>query len=318
MAQHPVVAAFQHSKFFHYLSCLEHWWQIRDRKWGKSVIVFSNTEKEAEGRASGVAPTTPDSLKMELRSILSEEKFYDLCRDFATKVFDEVASSQPGAQVVVDKTPENMHLSEFILKIFPDAYFLHLIRDPRSVFCSLRAMKVVRWEFPTKPIDGAKFWCSEVETGLRIKELTSRYREVRYEALHEDGPGELEKIFSWLNLASDPELCERAMEACTLEKIREDSKMPSGFFRKGAKDGWRQELSQRDVRIIEHIARDLMKQLGYECTQKPFKRKPLGIQLQEGAEWGMSHLDRNLNRISRHLLRRCIGREREFPEFILH
>jgi len=311
--QHPDVAAFHHSKFFHYMRSLEHWWQKRDGG-QKERIAVAALDEQATGTTEA-----RDRPKMELKRAISEEKLYEFCRTFATEVFDEVASFKPGAQVVVDKTPENVRLSPFILKLFPDAYFLHVIRDPRSVFCSLRSADS-SWAgkgFATKPIDGGKFWSSEVETGLQIAGATSRYREVRYEVLSEDGPGELERIFAWLDLPTKPGFCEEAVAACDIDSLRQNSTMPSDFFRTGAKDSWRQELSSRDVRMIEYVAHDLMERLGYEPTLKPFRYKPIRVRLQDGLERILSSADHSLNRVTRGLLWRWRGREVDIPELVI-
>jgi len=288
LAQHPAVAAFHHSKFFHYLGCLELWWKQRESK-------------------------LPDSA-------VSKKTIYRSCREVALRVFDDVARSKPGAHAVVDKTPENLQLARFILKVFPDAYFIHVIRDPRSVFSSLRSggESWARWEFPTKPFDGAKLWREEVEMGQRICKLTERYLEVRYEALSENGPSELEKIFAWLELPADRELCAQALAACAIDKVREKSKMPAGFFRQGEAEAWRQELSAFEVRIIEHVARGLMQELGYECVAAPFKHTPFRLRLHEGTDQVLSSLDRHFNRVSKAVLRRWRGRELDYPEIVVY
>ncbi len=286
LAQHPVVTAFQHSKFFHYLSGLEKWWKFKENAQQRPV------------------------------PILLEDEFYMLCRNFAVDVFNKVAARESAVQVVVDKTPENVRFSDLIINIFPDAYFIHVIRDPRSVFSSLRSAGswTDRWEFPTRAVDGANFWLNAVNAGRKIGDVTERYLEVRYEALHESGPETLQQIYQWLDLSSDRELCQNALDECKIDKVRTKVKMPTGFFRKGVKESWRQDLTDSDIRIIEYVAQDLMQEFGYEKVGLPLHALPTTVRLQQGLEWLLVRAVR----VSRALLRRVRGREYDFPEFIIY
>jgi len=44
---------------------------------------------------------------------------------------------------------------------------------------------------------------------------------------------------------------------------------PGGFFRKRQVAGWREELSRGEIRAIEHVAGDLMRELGYALVNRP-------------------------------------------------
>lgn len=278
LAQHPAVVACQQSHFFLALKHFEDWWQ-RDDKYGQRIITRSSDIKEDEAVEAG------DNSGIPLRTIISSEDFYNHWRVFATNMFDKMASYAYGSQVVVEQTPEHLELSELILKIFPDAYFLHVIRDPRSVHCS-RRHAISSWatqaNWSKSPIDTAKGWCSYIVKGKQIGHVTNRYKEIRYEALLEDGSTHLEQIFSWLNLPSDPPFCKKALANCTIEKSRKSLVMPPGFFRKGAVEGWREEMSSSELRTFEYIARDLMEPLGYKPTLKLLRHKPFRLKFREG------------------------------------
>lgn len=276
--QHIAVAGCTSTYLFSFLSNLAHLWRGNNRYWGSSIVSFTGDGKEYES-------TESRSPKVVLNNILSQEEFYELCRVFAAKVYDKIASFKPDAHVVVDQSPDHLSVAEFILKIFPDAYFIHVIRDPRSVVCSLRSASGQEWGkgLPSSLIDATRMWCSRVAAARQISHYTSRYRELRYEALLEDGPAQLEQILSWFDLPSNPLFCEKAVEACAIEKLRRHSLGTlSGFFRKGVAEGWREELSSAELRIVEYIARDLMEQLGYECISGNLSRKPLRLWLYDG------------------------------------
>jgi hypothetical protein len=97
----------------------------------------------------------------------------------------------------------------------------------------------------------------------------------------------LNDIFTWLGLDVDSGFCERAIEACAIEKLRAKTanapwsleREPENFYRKGTAESWRDDLSLSDVRVIEYIAGDLMDALGYEASRP--RRKPLSLTLTE-------------------------------------
>jgi hypothetical protein len=286
LAQHPEVAACQHVGIFHdALIGLEKWWgkqeKLPDHRFGKSVIVLPSDENKNEA--------APQDFGADFVPILSEEEFYGICRTAATAVYDKVLRHKPQAQVVVDKTTESHHVAKFILSVFPEAYFLHIIRDPRSVVCSLRSgAETIDRYFPTVPLQGARRWCSEVERCREISQLTPKYREIRYEALLARGPAELDQLLSWLGLEADPSFCQKACEAAHIDNLRKITTAPRNFFRKGLADGWREELSPSDLRNVEYVARDLMDELGYESALKSSRRKPVRVSMHDARRWGFT------------------------------
>lgn len=304
LAQHAEVATFQHAKVFHYLEGMERW---HKNKSGHSFIVEPSTDG---------APGEDGKASLKLAEALPEAELYPMLRGVAEGILSSVAAARPGASVVVDKTPENGHLAEFILKVLPDAHFLHIVRDPRAVFCSHRSASRswAKWEFPTRPIDGARFWNDDVAAALAIEGLTERYLQVRYEDMQADGPAELGRILSWLDLPVGDGFCKAAVQASSKDKVRPTKELPQGFVRKTTARGWRDELSPRDARVMEHLSAGLMEVLGYEPTQPPYGGTPLRVRLHDAPVPLLSFLDRKLHRLAQLAHWRWVGRKLEWPE----
>jgi hypothetical protein len=303
LSHHPQVATFQHAKVFDYLIGMQRWWR---NKTSFSFIVNPSGTATAD---SG------DDDTLRLKQVLPEEALYPLLRPVVDGILGAVASARPGASVVVDKTPENGLLAEFILKVVPDAHFLHIVRDPRAVFCSHRSASRswAKWEFPTHPVDGGRYWRKDVEAAMRIPQLTDQYLQVRYEDLKDRGPQELARIFDWLDVPADAALCEHAINASSKDKVRGTKELPSGFVRKTPKGGWRDELSPAHARIIEYLTGDLMEQLGYERSQ-PAAGKPMAITLRDLPVPALSMLDKKLHRGAQLAHWRWVGRKLEWEE----
>ena len=276
LGQHPSAVVCFHSGFFHALKPVREWWKDTGGH-GKSVYTYAKNGKDNK----------IDESKVKLNNILSLEEFYEHSRPLASHVFDQMASCSPETKVVVEKTPENLVFSDWILKIFPDAYILHVIRDPRSIFPSLRNA-AYSWapihELPVapNPIEVAKGWRSYIERGRQLSQMTDRYKEVHYEALSKNGSAELQKIYSWLNLPAKPSFCEQVVEAGTIDRLRKQKDFaPKGFFRKGSAEGWRDELSVSDKKVMEYLAGDLLEEMGYELTSDQLTHKPLRLRIYE-------------------------------------
>lgn len=298
LAQHPEVATFQHAKVFDYLVWMRKWYR---NKTGYSFIVDPHAQGEQRNT--------------HLKDVLGEDRLEALLGHVASGILDAVAEARPGSSVVVDKTPENGHLAEFLLKVLPNAYFLHIVRDPRAVFCSHRSASTTwaKWEFPTQPVDGARYWRADVEAALSVAQLTPRYREVRYEDLKDKGPSELAGLFEWLDLDASPEFCEQAVAASTKDKVRPNKALPKNFVRKTPKGGWRDELSARDARVIEYLAGDLMERLGYERSQ-PAGGKPLRVAARDVLEPLLNLVEKKLTRATQLAHWGFVGRKLEWPE----
>ena len=300
MAQHAQVATFQHAKIFDYLIRMRQWHTF---KTGYSFIVDPFSEKSEDGK------------NLRLRDFLPSEELDPMLGEVAKGILNSVAKLRAGVDVVVDKTPENGHFADFILDILPEAYFLHIVRDPRSVFCSHRSASTswAKWDFPTKSTDGARYWKADMEAALAIKDKTERYLEVRYEDLKEKGPAELSRILSWLDLDADQAFLEQAVAASSKDKVRGTKELPKDFVRKVPKGGWRDELSRADLGVIEYLAGDLMEQVGYSRELPKSNSKPWRVRLRDLPEPLLAKLSENATRLTQLMHWGWVGRKLHWP-----
>ena len=268
LAQHPEIATAQETDLFgSYLGSLERSWT-----------------GEAEN---------PTPRRVGLRNLLSDEDFYGVCRVFATRVVERILESKPGASIAVEKSPSHFRHAGLILKLFPEAHFLHVVRDPRSVVVSMQRAggSWGRGWAPTSAYGCALRWIEAVQRASEIKTLTQRYREVRYEALLNDGPRELQAVFEWIGAPADEQYCGKVVEACSIENLQKASgdidspwelgQEPSGFYRRGEAASWREELTRTDLKTVEYLTRDWMARLGYPPATSHSRRKPLRLVVRE-------------------------------------
>ena len=121
-------------------------------------------------------------------------------------------------------------------------------------------------------------WKSHVDQAQRIADLTTRYCEVIYERLHEDGVGEILRVFEWLGEPITHDVAASYVAACAFDKVRPDTaalskkKADKRFFRQGKPDGWRGELTPTEIAAVEHLAGKPMRFFGYEPVARRRER----------------------------------------------
>jgi hypothetical protein len=214
-----------------------------------------------------------------LHRVLDEHAFITATKLFTDAVFGRVRSTKPGAVWVLEKTPDHARYGRDILRLYPQASFIHIIRDPRSVVASL-SVGARTWDKGWSSagiLANTRRWLRAVEAARGLQTVTPRYYEVRYERLLAQGAPVLRDAFQFLALKVALGECERWLNACSLDAWRsatakrvepwELREEPAGFFGSGGAL-WEKQLRPRDVRVIEALAGDRMEQLSYRLRYR--------------------------------------------------
>ncbi len=228
---------------------------------------------------------------MGLFKILSESAFDDLLRNFVEQCLEKFRANKPNAQVVLEKTPWHLMHHDVMLRLFPDALILHIIRDPRSVAASLKAVSTTTWgQGWASGNAGAstQLWLRAMNRRSIVAAATPNYREVRYEDLIEDTPKTLGDLFAWIGMDASPAFCAQAAANCGIERLRKGETaglaeritltIPNRdqFYRRGQVNSWQHELTPREIKTVEYLAAETMRELGYEPALDPV-RMPLSL-----------------------------------------
>jgi hypothetical protein len=171
-----------------------------------------------------------------------------------------------------DKTPMYMQNLRLLERIFPDALFVHLIRDGRDAALSFLSMpKGLMTETWMQPRDVSAFagqWRAEVKAAQRLGRRVGdrRYLEVRYEDLVGDVESVLRRISTFARLPYEPAMADYAGNVDVSSKPHQQSlKRPPTA---GLRD-WRLQMSPEDVGAFDRVAGDLLAELGYESHERP-------------------------------------------------
>lgn len=171
-----------------------------------------------------------------------------------------------------DKTPIYVRRIPVLLELFPDAQFIHIIRDGRNVAMSYLS---VPWG-PRNIWSAAWKWQFDVSRGMRDGRPLGmhRYREVRYEDLILKPEITLRELCLFIGADYDPAMLEYHRTADRRlhagpggERFHMSVTRPPT---RGLRE-WRADMRTSDIMNFESIAGSLLEKLGYErsCQQVP-------------------------------------------------
>jgi hypothetical protein len=160
-----------------------------------------------------------------------------------------------------EKTPTNILHIDYLFRLFPRAQFLHVIRDPRDTYCSIRQRAQTdkpHWaRFSAKR--SAMDWRESVCAGMRHRHEEDRYYEFKYETLVQDADATMRGVLDFLNEPWDARIFDPGADNAEAQGANIDRHRLSCT----SVGRWRNELSSHDLRKIQSIAGDLMIELGY-------------------------------------------------------
>jgi len=166
------------------------------------------------------------------------------------------------------------HISELI-ELYPDARFIHIIRDGRDVATSYMKLSEIKNKVhlaPNLPDEInviAKEWSSNISTILSsLSKLDdNQYTEIRYEDLISDPEKELQRICDFLNLVFDNDMLEFN------EYNRKHELEPKDYMswkaetykklNSKAVGRWKSILTAEQIEIFETIAKEPLNRFNY-------------------------------------------------------
>lgn len=180
--------------------------------------------------------------------------------DFVHRLYVAVAR-QRGKRLVGDKSPQYSLQMPLLDRLFPDARYVHLIRDGRD-----NALAFIDWAekghgparhyelWSEEPVAvSAMWWARRVGTARRdgAKLGPHRYLELHYEDLVTQPAEILETITDFLELEYSPEM------------LRFHEKKKSWKPVTPRLRNWRETLPERELMLFEALAGDLLDELAY-------------------------------------------------------
>lgn len=161
-----------------------------------------------------------------------------------------------------DKRPGYLHYTDVILRLFPDAQFVHLIRDGRSCTASLKRMPWWRGGTTGAVVQ----WTSVIDHGrlLRRRMPVDTWYEVQYERLVADPKAELQRLCVYLGEAFDPAmLAPQEVKKGIIPKRQVWHANTAGQPSERRVAQWQHELEPAELQLFEWAARRQLRAYGY-------------------------------------------------------
>jgi hypothetical protein len=200
---------------------------------------------------------------------------------FVSGVFDLYGQAQ-GKGLVGEKSPGYVRYLPTLHELWPDARFVHLVRDGRDVCQSVLGWrkagrnpgKFTTWA-EDRVTTAALWWEWHVRLGCEEGRMlgADRYYELRHESLAADPVHECGALCGFLELPYDEAM------------VRYQEHQADGSWGRSAKGrwlpptpairDWRSQMPRGDVERFEAAAGDLLGELGYERALPRLGRAPL-------------------------------------------
>jgi Sulfotransferase family len=186
----------------------------------------------------------------------------------AIEKLHEMYAAKHGKTIWGQKTPRFVRHGELLKRAWPNAKFVHVVRDPRAVVSSL----IRSDQHQSNALFGSKRWLNDVAAGLKLQEkFPNDVLLVRYEDLVRNPEHEVRKVCDHLGLDYEPE---------TVSPKGTETKEYGAWYQNAHAlldrppdpdriDLWRKKLTPRQLRLVESMCGELMTKLGYEPTETP-------------------------------------------------
>lgn len=217
------------------------------------------------GLETGLLTGNKNLQKISIRSDLPEATLRDLYHssrsypEFTQRVLTAIMH-RDHKQRWGDKSPVNARVMDGIFKHFPQAQFLHALRDGRDAVCSIRRhppsfgnrhQGLNPWQ------ECVDLWCTWVGDALKWRG-DPRYYEIRYEDLTCAPQATLGKCLEWLGEPWEDNLFEKSVR--TKVDSHPGVSTPVNDVSVGR---WKQDLPPEARRLFQGRAADLLVELGY-------------------------------------------------------
>jgi hypothetical protein len=229
--------------------------------------------------------TDKNKLKKEILEVGANASFQTICKIIHSNYY----SITPKKEILIigDKNPPYAVNNKVIRKLFPDAKYIHLVRDYRGfafsmlktdIFRPIVSSLITRWKYQNKKIE--KF---------KVK-IPGNFTTVRYEDLVDDPEITIKRICTFLNIEYKAEMIQHSQRENLNTVFNENviGKYHNSLtesINSSKKDEWRKGLSEHQIKICDYIVGSFSEKYNFIPIYKHFSNA-FKLKCLPGKIWG--------------------------------
>jgi hypothetical protein len=159
--------------------------------------------------------------------------------------------TRSGGRTFVEKTPQHVLRLEFLGERFPNARFVHVVRDGRDCFTSAKSHARIPQAASARRFAG--YWRRCVDVPLRM-EGNPRLATIRYEDFVRAAPQELDRVMRFLGLEREDEQLDPELFGSHRRGDRDEFRLLRSPVSDRRVGRWRTELSSTERRDFVRVA----------------------------------------------------------------
>ena len=209
--------------------------------------------------------------------LTDRDDFIVIMRLFAERMLGKLVKD-PNIRIVGEKTPDNTRYLHVLSDMFPQAKFIHIVRDPRDVavsgWCHNKRI-APQWlnekygSFSNYALDIARLWELDITMARKHKDtFPDNFFEVRYEDLLKNIDPVVNKLLKFLDTEHTKKIVANCIKQSSFETLSKGRKRgtsdESSFFRKGIAGDWSQYFDKSMRTEFEKIVGKMMQSYGYK------------------------------------------------------
>lgn len=238
--------------------------------------VYQGQLKKKPGDPVNMLVKTFDRYKDDRLTQLFQPGTWDGQEPLSSKFTREIHRKREAESAAVwgDRTPRGMLNIPELNEIFPDARFIHIVRDGRSNALSLHQKGKANLCL------SGQVWVDENIQGLAHSHIIgpSRYRIVRYEDILTDTENTIRGVCAFLGIDYKPDM----LDISKSKVVQIENAYVQNEIKASRADEWQQQMNAQQIRQLEQIQSELLTFFGYPLLQvKPgTKAKSLSMRRQ--------------------------------------
>ncbi|MGM0589835.1 MAG: sulfotransferase family protein [Bacteroidota bacterium] len=207
----------------------------------------------------------PDRFDHHFRHIDAEADEETWISHYFESVSNALGVDKKPNQRWVEKSVEQAEFAADLQRLFPDARFLHMIRNPYANVVALREYRRKRHKFPlwhriTRTLEQQFFWADHNQRNLR------NYHLVRYEDLVRSPESVMRELAAKLNLAFQPSLLDPTVRGQPWGGNSSDEQNMKGISTQRLQ-AWKEQIHPAEVYYVNRMLSDALDKYDYEFQQ---------------------------------------------------